>query len=142
ATVPNTRKPCEAIVVRKPEYRVLSIAQPPLPQTITGNVSFFGKASRAVGRNTRWPGDPNAPSDVTLYGPGSASGAPSSGNDRSIISRVTPGGWARQTPAPVSSATAAAMIVLCISLLRSGCGDRDYPKIEMNRARVKPHEVG
>ena len=92
--MPNTTKPCEAIVVRKPEYRALSIAQPPLPHTITGNVSFFGNASSVVGRKTRWPGEPNAPSDVTLYGPGTASGAPSRGNARWIISGVMPAGCA------------------------------------------------
>ena len=33
------------------------------------------------------PGEPKAPSEVTLYGPGTASGAPSRGNEREIISR-------------------------------------------------------
>jgi hypothetical protein len=79
----------------------LSIAQPPLPHTIRGNVSFFGNPSSVVGRKMRWPGEPKAPSEVTLYGPGTASGAPSTGNARAIISRVMPAGWAKHTPAPV-----------------------------------------
>src|SRR5580658_4632792 len=48
-----------------------------------------------------------------MYGPGSASGAPSSGNARSIISRVMPGGCAKHTPVTVKS-TAAATMVLCM----------------------------
>src|SRR5580704_7707186 len=60
------------------------------------------------------PGEPNAGSDVTWYGPGSAFGAPSRGNAREIISRVMPGGCARHTPAPVRKTAAAAMRIFCI----------------------------
>src|SRR5205809_674184 len=38
AAVATTRKPWEATVVRKPVNALLSIAQPPLPQTSTGSV--------------------------------------------------------------------------------------------------------
>src|SRR3977135_2679617 len=83
------------------------MAQPPLPHTIRGNVSFFGNASSVVGRNTRSPGEPKAFSDATAYGPGSASGAPSRGNALAIISGVMPGGCAKPTPPSSSSAVAA-----------------------------------
>src|SRR5262249_9413450 len=97
-------------------------------------VSFFGNASSVVGRNRRWPGEPNAPSDVTLYGPGSASGAPSTGNARSIIARVMPGDCARHKPALVSSAAAAATMVLCMSPFPPEPG---LSQIEINGARAK-----
>src|ERR1041384_4136366 len=51
------------------------MAQPPSPQAITGSLSFGDS-----GRNTTWPAEPNAGSFVTLYGPGIAFGAPSSGS--------------------------------------------------------------
>src|SRR5881296_2935986 len=88
------------------------MAQPPLPHTITGNVSLAGNASRLVGRKTRWPGEPTAASDVTAYGPGCASGAPSTGSTVAIISGVMPGGWAKLTPANANSAATEAMNVL------------------------------
>src|SRR5215831_2943920 len=134
-TVPITRKPSEAIVVRKPEYRVLSIPQPPWPHTITGNASFFGNASSISGRKTRWPGELKAFSDVTLYGPGAASGAPSRGNARSIISRVMPGGCARHTPALVR--TAATMVLRIVLFLRTGI----IPNRDQQRTSQHPSHV-
>src|SRR5436309_6393518 len=92
------------------------MAQPPLPHTITGSVSFAGNASRLVGRKTRWPGEPTAASDVTAYGPGCASGAPSTGSAVAIMSGVMPGGWAKLTPANANSAAAEAMNVLYMML--------------------------
>src|SRR5262245_40369837 len=72
------------------------MAHPPLPHAITGSVSFAGKALRSAGRKTTRPGVLNAGSGpTTLYGPGTASGAPSTGSALAIISRVTPGGCAR-----------------------------------------------
>src|SRR5579875_517406 len=73
------------------------------------------------------PGEPNASSDVTWYGPGSAFGAPSRGNERSIISRVMPGGCARQAPALARNAAATTTMVFCITrFLRN----RDYLKFK------------
>ena len=90
------------------------MAQPPLPQTMSGSVSFFGNASRSVGRKTRRPGEPNAFSEVIAYGPATASGAPSRGNALAIISGVMPGGCAKLIPANPSSTAAATMDVLVI----------------------------
>src|ERR1700745_2669736 len=94
--------------------------QPPLPHTITGNVSFLGNASSAAGRYTCNPGEPNAGSDVTWYGPGSAFGAPSRGKAREIMSRVTPAGCARHAPVPARNAAAATtMVFRIVRLLRT-----------------------
>ena len=119
AAVATTRKPWEATVVRKPVNALLSIAQPPLPQTSTGSVSFFGNASRFDGWKITWPGEPNAPSDATSYGPFSASGAPSTGSAVRIMSGVMPcGSCARALPKIASRAAPAAaesMAVLCMT---------------------------
>src|SRR5580765_4842496 len=56
------------------------MAQPPSPQAITGSLSLPGNLPRSSGRKTTWPGEPRAGSDMTLYGPGIAFGAPSSGS--------------------------------------------------------------
>src|SRR5262245_23351894 len=47
--VASTRNPCEATVVKKAAYGLLSLAQPPLAHTITGNVSSLGNLSRLAG---------------------------------------------------------------------------------------------
>src|SRR3979490_2674373 len=56
------------------------MAQPPSPHAITGSLSLAGNLPRSSGRKTTWPGEPKAGSDMTLYGPGIAFGAPSSGS--------------------------------------------------------------
>src|ERR1700704_3008931 len=63
------------------------MAQPPSPHAITG--SLPGNLPRSSGRKTRWPGDPRAGSDRTLYGPGIAFGAPSRGSV--VLTRSAPG---------------------------------------------------
>src|SRR5512134_48297 len=94
------------------------MAQPPLPQANTGNVSRAGNASKLFGRNTMRPGAPNAGSDIVSYGPGTASGAPSTGNADAIISGVMPGGCAKDAPTTHMAAAAKVQVVfLMIGLL-------------------------
>src|SRR6478736_4933084 len=82
------------------------MAQPPSPHAITGSLSLPGKLPRSSGRKTTWPGEPNAGSDFTLYGPGIAFGAPSSGSV--VLTRSAPGAWANDTDAVRTNATASA----------------------------------
>src|SRR5262245_48328081 len=103
-TLPITRKPCDAIVVKKPEYRALLMAQPPSPHAITGSLSLPGKLPRSCGRKTTWPGEPTAGSDMTLCGPGIAFGAPSSGSVVLTRSFLGPGAWANETHAARTNA--------------------------------------
>src|SRR4029077_3881583 len=64
------------------------MAQPPSPHAITGSLSLPGPS----GRKTTWPGEPRAGSDMTLYGPGIAFGAPSRGSV--VLTRSAPGAGA------------------------------------------------
>src|SRR5262245_15776331 len=92
------------------------MAHPPSPHAMTGNLSFPGKLLRSSGRKTTWPGDPKAGSDMTLYGPGIAFGAPSSGSV--VATRSFLGGCAKLKPAVASRAAAAdAMVLLFMRLL-------------------------
>src|SRR3954447_11471903 len=75
------------------------MAQPPSPHAITGSLSLPGNLPRSSGRNTTWPGEPGAGSDMTLYGPGIAFGAPSSGSVVLTRSALGPGAWANETDA-------------------------------------------
>src|SRR3954466_15721249 len=80
------------------------MAQPPSPHAITGSLSFPGNVLRSSGRNTTWPGEPGAGSDFTLYGPGIAFGAPSSGSV--VLTRSAAGAWANDNDAVRMNATA------------------------------------
>src|ERR1700745_1520825 len=76
------------------------MAQSPSPHAITGSCSLPGNPPRSSGRKTTWPGEPGAGSDMTLYGPGIAFGAPSSG--RVVLTRslfLGPGARANETHA-------------------------------------------
>src|SRR5260221_722734 len=75
------------------------MAQPPSPHAITGSLSLPGNLPRSSGRKTTWPGEPRAGSDMTLYGPGIAFGAPSSGSVVLTRSALGPGAWANETHA-------------------------------------------
>src|SRR4029079_1327918 len=83
----------------KPEWRALFVAQPPSPHAITGSLSLPGNLPRSSGRKMTWPGEPTAGSDMTLYGPGIAFGAPSSGSVVLTRSALRPGPWANETHA-------------------------------------------
>src|SRR5580765_8550342 len=67
------------------------MAQPPSPHAITGSLSLPGNLPRSSGRKTTWPGEPRAGSDMTLYGPAIAFGAPSSGSVVLTRSALGPG---------------------------------------------------
>src|SRR5204863_9356353 len=84
------------------------MAQPPSPHAITGSLSLPGNLPRSSGRKTTWPGEPKAGSDMTLYGPGIAFGAPSSGSVVPTRSFLIPGGWAKQTDADRRNAAVSA----------------------------------
>src|SRR5215467_1576457 len=84
------------------------MAQPPSPHAITGSLSLPGNPPRSSGRNTTWPGEPRAGSDMTLYGPGIAFGAPSSGSVVLTRSALGPGAWANETHAVRTNAVASA----------------------------------
>src|SRR5215831_4090026 len=75
------------------------MAQPPSPHAITPSLSLPGNLPRSSGRKTTWPGEPKAGSDMTLYGPGIAFGAPSSGSVVLTRSALGPGPWANETHA-------------------------------------------
>src|SRR5256885_438593 len=75
------------------------MAQPPSPHAITGSLSLPGNLPRSSGRKTTWPGEPRACSDMTLYGPGIAFGAPSSGSVVLTRSALGPGACANETHA-------------------------------------------
>src|SRR5215831_3615398 len=75
------------------------MAQPPSPHAITGSLSLPGNLPRSSGRKTMWPGEPRAGSDMTLYGPAIAFGAPSSGSVVLTRSALGPGPWANETHA-------------------------------------------
>src|SRR5579862_3140 len=85
------------------------MAQPPSPHAITGSLSLPGNLPRSSGRKTTWPGEPVAGSDMTLYGPGIAFGAPSSGSvvlTRSLF--LGPGACANETHAVRTNAVVSA----------------------------------
>src|SRR6185436_6923419 len=84
------------------------MAQPPSPQAITGSLSRPGNFPRSSGRKTTWPGEPGAGSDMTLYGPGIAFGAPSSGSVVLTRSALGPGPWANETHAVRTKAVVSA----------------------------------
>ena len=68
----------------------------------------------AVGRKTTWPGEPGAGSDLTLYGPAIALGAPSRGSvvlTRSLF--LGPGAWANETHAVRTNAVVSADFMRC-----------------------------
>src|SRR5258706_10466150 len=78
------------------------MAQPPSPHAIIGSLSLPGNLPRSSGRKTTWPGEPRAGSDMTLYGPGIAFGAPSSGSVVLTRSALGPGACAAHTAASAS----------------------------------------
>src|SRR5215470_11406963 len=82
------------------------MAHPPSPHAITGSLSLRGNALRSSGRKTTWPGEPKAGSDITLYAPGIAFGAPSSGSV--VATRSFLGGWANETHAVRTNAAVSA----------------------------------
>src|SRR3954470_7302839 len=84
------------------------MAQPPSPHAITGSLSLAENLPRSSGRKTTWPGEPNAGSDLTLYGPGIAFGAPSSGSVVLTRSALRPGPWANETHAVRTNAVVSA----------------------------------
>src|SRR5215471_5152811 len=84
------------------------MAQPPSPHAITPSLSLPGNLPRSSGRKTTWPGEPRAGSDMTLYGPGIAFGAPSSGSVVLTRSALGPGAWANETHAVRTNAVVSA----------------------------------
>src|SRR5438477_5419506 len=84
------------------------MAQPPSPHAITGSLSLPGNLPRSSGRKTTWPGEPRAGSDITLYGPGIAFGAPSSGSVVLTRSALGPGACANETHAVRTNAVVSA----------------------------------
>src|SRR5262245_16939361 len=84
------------------------MAQPPSPHAITGSLSLPGNLLRSSGRKTTWPAEPRAGSDITLYGPGIAFGAPSSGSVVLTRSALGPGPWANETHAVRTNAAVSA----------------------------------
>src|SRR4051794_24898264 len=84
------------------------MAQPPSPHAMTGSLSSPGNPPRSSGRKTTWPGEPGAGSDLTLYGPGIAFGAPSSGSVVLTRSALRPGPWANDTHAVRTNAVVSA----------------------------------
>src|SRR5882757_1599178 len=84
------------------------MAQPPSPHAITGSLSLPGSLPRSSGRKTTWPGEPRAGSDMTLYGPGIAFGAPSSGSVVLTRSALGPGACANETHAVRTNAEVSA----------------------------------
>src|SRR5216110_870610 len=89
------------------------MAQPPSPHAITGSLSLPGNVPRSSGRKTTWPGEPRAGSDMTLYGPEIAFGAPSSGSVVRTRSALGPGAWANETHAVRTNAVASADFIRC-----------------------------
>src|SRR5438552_13251286 len=84
------------------------MAQPPSPHAITGSLSLPGSLPRSSGRKTTWPGEPRAGSDMTLYGPGVAFGAPSSGSVVLTRSALGAGACANETDAVRTNAVVSA----------------------------------
>src|SRR5262245_48424743 len=84
------------------------MAQPPSPHAITGSLSLPEILPRSSGRKTTWPGEPTAGSDMTLYGPGIAFGAPSSGSVVLTRSALGPGPWPKETHAVRTNAVVSA----------------------------------
>src|SRR5213078_3879611 len=84
------------------------MAQPPSPHAITGSLSLPGNRPRSSGRKTTWLGDACAGSVMTLYGPGIAFGAPSSGSVVLTKSAAGPGAWADETHAVRTNAAVSA----------------------------------
>src|SRR2546430_10065952 len=89
------------------------MAQPPSPHAITGSLSLPGNLPRSSGRKTTWPGEPRAGSDMTLYGPGIAFGAPSSGSVVLTRSALGPGPCANATHAVRTNAVVSADFIRC-----------------------------
>src|SRR5436190_6117380 len=84
------------------------MAQPPSPHAITGSLSLPGNLPRSSGRKTTCPGEPRAGSDVTLYAPAIAFGAPSSGSVVLTRSALGPGACANETHAVRTNAVVSA----------------------------------
>src|SRR6185436_9126332 len=84
------------------------MAQPPSPHAITGSLSLPGNLLRSSGRKMTWPGEPRAGSEMTLYEPGIAFGAPSSGSVVLTRSALRPGPWANETHAVRTNAAVSA----------------------------------
>src|SRR6202795_3181385 len=84
------------------------MAQPLSPHAIIGRPSLPENLPRSSGRKTTWPGEPRAGSDMTLYGPGIAFGAPSSGSVVRTKSALGPGAWANETHAVRTNAVVSA----------------------------------
>src|SRR4051794_29204322 len=84
------------------------MAQPPSPHAMTGSLSSPGNPPRSSGRKTTWPGEPGAGSDLTVYGPGIAFGAPSSGSVVLTRSALGPGACANETHAVRTNAVVSA----------------------------------
>src|SRR5436190_2185871 len=84
------------------------MAQPPSPYAITGSLSLPGNLPRSSGRKTTWPGEPRAGSDMTLYGPGIAFGAPWSGSVVLTRPALGPGACANETHAVRTNAVVSA----------------------------------
>src|SRR5689334_4823946 len=97
------------------------MAQPPSPHAITGSLSRRGNALRSSGRKTTWPGEPGAGSEMTLYGPGIAFGAPSSGSVVRTKSALGPGPWAKETHAVRTNAAVSA------DFMRGSLADGERP---------------
>src|SRR4026209_1723278 len=89
------------------------MAQPPSPHAITGSRSLTGNLARSSGRKTTGPGEPRAGSDMTLYGPGIAFGAPSSGSVVLTRSFLGAGPWANETQAVRTNAVVSADFMRC-----------------------------
>src|SRR6476620_6112213 len=120
------------------------MAQPPSPHAITGSLSLSGNLPSSSGRKRTWPGEANAGSDFTLYGPGIAFGAPSSGSV--VLTRSAapgPGAWANDTEDARTNAIASADFMgasltevsdaIRLATLRSG---NQLPHVRRDRLRA------
>src|ERR1700704_1423960 len=112
------------------------MAQPPSPHAITGSPSLPANLPRSSGRKTTWPGEPRAGSDMTLYGPGIAFGAPSSGSVVLTRSALRPGPWANETHAVRTNAVASA------DFMRSSLTDRNTTGAGGRRIVIARREGG
>src|SRR6476659_10160199 len=108
------------------------MAHPPSPHAITGSLLPVNLA-RSSGRKTTWPGEPRAGSDMTLYGPGIAFGAPSSGSVVLTRSALGPGAWANETHAVRTRAAVSA------DFMRPSLAEGNTSQhVERERARASP----
>src|SRR3954469_25870648 len=108
------------------------MAQPPSPHAITGSLSLPENLPRSSGRKTTWPGEPRAGSDVTLYGPGIAFGAPSSGSVVLTRSALRPGPWANETHAVRTNA------VVSADFMRSSLADGEHDRRSRQQIVIAP----